>query len=116
MYKNHETQEKNQHLNISDLDFYSEDYELTDDLNNISGGGLAAAGAGLALDIIDHKWGSGASGGKHRAPSGGKHRAPSKGLGKIAGKIAVKFAVRGIAGVAGFALGGPVGAGLSGDD
>lgn len=54
MYNNHETQEKNQRLNISDMDFYSEAHELTeDDLNNINGGLLGAVG-GAGASILDN--------------------------------------------------------------
>ncbi|MEH2079250.1 MAG: bacteriocin [Nostoc sp.] len=45
MYNN----QKNQYLNISDLNFNSEFYELTDDeLSHISGGGLGALGGAVA--------------------------------------------------------------------
>lgn len=55
MYNNHKTQEKNQHLNISDLDFYSEGYELTDDdLNNINGGAFGAAGGAIGSLSADY--------------------------------------------------------------
>jgi hypothetical protein len=86
--------------------------ELTEEESaNISGGAAAAVAVGGLVEIIDHKWGSGAKGGKHRR--GGKHRAPSK---VSWGKIAAKLAVRGVGGAAGFALGGPIGAGLAGAD
>ncbi len=55
MYNNHKTQEKNQCLNISDLDFYSEVHELTDDdLNNTNGSGLGALG-GAGASILDNR-------------------------------------------------------------
>ena len=102
MYNNHKTQEKNQHLNISDLDFYSEVYELTDDdLNNINGGVAGAIVGSVVGDIIDSKY-----------PKGGKHRKP----GINVGRIAVKAAARAGGAALGAVLGGPVGAGLAGDD
>jgi bacteriocin-like protein len=109
MYNNHKTQEKNQCLNISDLDFYSETHKLTDDdLNNINGG-VAGAFVGGAVgsvvgDFIDSKY-----------PKGGKHRKP----GINVGKFAVKALARGGGAALGTALGsfgGPLGAGLAGED
>lgn len=103
MYNNHETQEKNQHLNISDMDFSS---ELTDDdLNNINGGGLGAAiggagglvagAGGSILDNFFHgksiDWKSAAAWGIAGAAGGG-------GTGAVLGLF-----------------GGPVGSALAGD-
>ncbi|HEY9780514.1 MAG TPA: hypothetical protein V6D09_10295 [Leptolyngbyaceae cyanobacterium] len=108
MYNNHKTQEKNQCLNISDLDFYSEAHELTDDLNNINGGVagafVGAAAGSIVGDIIESKF-----------PKGGKHRKP----GIIVGKLVAKAAARAGGAALGTAIGlfgGPLGAGLAGED
>lgn len=97
MYNNHKTQEKNQHLNISDLDFYSEVYELTDDdLNNVNGGAAGALGGaigGAGGSILDNVF---------HGNSIDWRSAAAWGIGGATG-----------AGIGGAIVGGPVGAALA---
>jgi hypothetical protein len=91
MYNNHKTKEKNQCLNICDLDFYSEVHELTDDdLNNTNGSGLGALG-GATGSILDNVF--------NRKPINWR-----------------SAAAWGIGGAIAGSAGGPVGAALAGED